>query len=475
MREESQTLPPPSLLCTRTMSGEHDGDIVDDLLVNNGRLHYSYISLAFGTLAKTLTSAGQSPCIGVVLPNLRADLGLTLTRITMLYMFATTCSALLLPFCGRLIQKTPIRHSVTIISIALAVACFFFSTVRSEPALFVALFCLRFFGQGNLFNVSIVFINNWWVELKGTAMGIAGACVSALMLGGMPVIMMRLVDRGGWRGCYKTLALVELIGAFIAACVWREGPEKYGALPDGKYGGNSSMKRKDSNLNTKAADADLKQPSLLSPTFLTFVLSDLLAALTGTAFYFLLQQIFVDAALPDSFLSFVYPTMALVGIVGRIVSGRLIDKLNHQTVFLWAMLLSALSLFMIPSINVATLFICAPAMGFSMSSASNIRGTVHAHYYGRSNLGKLQSVASSATVLGSALGPFPFGLCRDHTGSFDLAFYASGVASLLAAFAIFKFGANPNEEKIGDGPAYEMVKAEVDEDEEEEDSNNDEP
>ena len=48
---------------------------------------------------------------------------------------------------------------------------------------------LRFFGQGNMMNVSICEINYWWIERRGAVMGIAGAVVSSMMLGIIPIIM----------------------------------------------------------------------------------------------------------------------------------------------------------------------------------------------------------------------------------------------------------------------------------------------
>ena len=76
-----------------------------------------------------------------------------------------------------------------------------------------------------------------------------------------------------------------------------------------------------------------------------------------------------------------------------------------------------------------------------------------AAYFGRENLPRLQSFASSATVLGSALGPFPFGVIHDYYGRFDIAMYASSLLTLVAAFAVSKYGDNPSLET-----RYEMVK-----------------
>ena len=46
-------------------------------------------------------------------------------------------------------------------------------------------------------------------------------------------------------------------------------------------------------------------------------------------------------------------------------------------------------------------------------------------------------------VLGSALGPFPFGLCRDLTGSFTAAFDAGAALSLGCLVAVLRYGHAP--------------------------------
>ena len=251
--------------------------------------------------------------------------------------------------------------------------------------------------------------------------------------------MLRLIDTYGWRGCYRILSLVLFSGGVLAFATWRGPPEKYSMLPDAKWqkvGGKKEVPK----------DANLVAPSYSSPTFLCYVLSDLVIACTGTAFFFNLRQVVSDLGL-KTIESVVYPMMAITGIAGRILTGRMIDHLGHRPVFVGSLLANAVGLTAIPYSNTFTFFISAPLLGVAMAAAGNIRSTVHAAFYGRANLGKVQSAASSATVLGSAVGPFPWGLCRDLTGRFDGAFLIGGVVSLVAALAVHKYGRNPNNMK----------------------------
>ncbi|GMI21404.1 hypothetical protein TeGR_g3009 [Tetraparma gracilis] len=167
----------------------------------HARVHYSYSILLSATLAKICTAPGQSPGIGVVVPFLLADasLELTNTALTLIYLLATSLSALLLPFFGSLVSSRGVRLPAAGASLGLSLSCFLLAACASRPALFLAFFCLRFFGQGCLFTVAVTAINGWWVKKRGRAMGAAGAAVSAVMLGLLPLLLRRLIGDGGWR------------------------------------------------------------------------------------------------------------------------------------------------------------------------------------------------------------------------------------------------------------------------------------
>ena len=54
-----------------------------------------------------------------------------------------------------------------------------------------------------------------------------------------------------------------------------------------------------------------------------------------------------------------------------------------------------------------------------MHFVMNVASVVFANNFGRKYLGEIQGLADSLGVLGSALGPFPFGLVKNQTGSYN--------------------------------------------------------
>ena len=78
---------------------------------------------------------------------------------------------------GKVIDFFGVRIMICVISIGLGIACITISTVTNIPLLLLSFFLLRFFGQGSMIMVSKTAINYWWIEMRGTVMGIAGSVV----------------------------------------------------------------------------------------------------------------------------------------------------------------------------------------------------------------------------------------------------------------------------------------------------------
>lgn len=438
------------------------------------RIHYAYVVLAVATLGKVFSSPGQSPCIGVIIEDVRVDLGISRSLLTGLYFAATTASALLLPLGGRWIDRCGPRVMVGVFACGLGVACWAMSRVDQRVHLLFALFLLRFFGQGNMMNVSITEINYWWIARRGLVMGLAGSVVSATMLGIIPMIMMKLITSVGWRHTYVILGLASVcVMAPLGLLLFRGKPEHYGLLPD------AQVKVVDTTTNT--ATARMLSPSegttedattvrdkeeeanwttqeiYRSRAFYVFAISDLIIAGTGTAFWFHLRSTFEESGISEAVVSTLYPLIAVVSVVGRLYSGWLIDATSQKHVMSLGLFLQSLGLVLVPvmmmlprsttandsstwDIRTVLAYLVALLMGSSGSFCSNVRATVYADYYGRQHLGAVQSLASSLTVFGSALGPFPFGLARDVTGSFALPFSVASLFPFLAAVVVSLWG-----------------------------------
>ena len=78
-----------------------------------------------------------------------------------------------------------------------------------------------------------------------------------------------------------------------------------------------------------------------------------------------------------------------------------------------------------------------------------------ADFFGREHLGSISGVTTAILVLGSALGPFPFGACKDATGSFDGAIVGSVMLCFATAAVAIKWGdAPPSTPPLTGSPSW---------------------
>ena len=105
----------------------------------------------------------------------------------------------------------------------------------------------------------------------------------------------------------------------------------------------------------------------------------------------------------------------------------------------------ALVLFAHPVAMFASVILMAAANALM----SNTAGVAYAQFFGRTHLGSIAGLGNALVVLGSAVGPFPFGLIRDRTGSFG----GGACLPMLAAVMVMWKGRKPGQKpgRVGSG------------------------
>ena len=131
---------------------------------------------------------------------------------------------------------------------------------------------------------------------------------------------------------------------------------------------------------------------------------------------------------------------------GRILVGFLIDRVPSRICMMLGLLLQVVAFLLIPAIRSFSpvLYLVAFAQALSGSFMMTVTGVVYANYFGRKHLASIQSIGTALVVLGSALGPFPFGYCKDTFGSFIPAFLVSTIFPIFCCMAVYFRGHNPH-------------------------------
>ena len=435
--------------------------------------HYGYVVAGVATLAKVMTGPGQSPCIGVVIDDLIDALCLSRTTISTCYLAATCLSAACLPAMGRLIDRAGPRKMVFLIALGLGTACGLLASARSTATLLPAFFLLRFFGQGSMGLVAQTEINLWWVRRRGVLMSYGRAVMSLAIMSLFPVLMRGLADRYGWRAMYWQLGAAEvLLMAPLGLAFFRDAPEKYGMRPDAAaappaqlvaakpaaatVAGGAVIDGAPASDAVPASDAAPASDAVLevnwtkseatrTRAFWAIALGVATRSLVGTALWFHLHAVLLDGGLSsESQQAGMYAVLAVTSVLSTLASGCFIDRgMRPARLLGYSLLMTALSMLLMTRASRLSLLAVGAMQGLSQGLASTISAVTYANYFGRAELGAISGLANSLSVLGSALGPLPFGMVKDATGSFDRAFLAATALSLAAALGTFAFGAQP--------------------------------
>ncbi|QBP41861.1 MFS transporter [Paenisporosarcina antarctica] len=403
--------------------------------------YYGWYIVFIGSLGAFFSGPGQTYFISVFIDQYIRDFDWSRSQVSTIYSAATLVSAVCMFFMGRLIDKFGQRNMMVIVSIMLALACFFNSTVNNLIMLFFGILMLRLFGQGSMTLIPNTLIPQWFMTKRGRAlsyMAIGGFASSAIF----PPLNVWLVSAIGWENTWILWGVTILIVFTpLAYFLVRNTPEQVGLEPDGYITPIRSKAQENDPSFTKKVESDWTFKEAIRTKAFWFILSCVgIPALVNTAITFHLISIFNQNDLGAGVAALVLAGMALVGFPVTLVAGRLLDRVKVNIILAGIFVLEIVLLMMLQITNtifMAVLF--ALVWGISNGFERIALSYVWPSYFGRAALGSIQGLATSVMVFGSAIGPLPFGIAFDIFGGYkeiiwiSLIFPIIGIISSLLA------------------------------------------
>jgi MFS transporter, OFA family, oxalate/formate antiporter len=407
-------------------------------IVNKSPVYYGWVILAAGTLGLIMTSPGQTYVNSIFIDHFIRDLDISRSLVSTLYLFGTLTASLALPWVGRQVDQRGQRLMAVAISVAFGLACLYMGFIRNALMLLIGFTLLRMLGQGSLSLVSTNIINQWWVRRRGPLLGLSGVAMALLGVGAFPNVVNWLIPLLGWRMTYGVLGVVLLlVMAPVAWLFFRNRPEEYGLLPDGLR----SEPHPTGLTATPPATPLVEEhwtvrEAMRTPVFWVFLAGLASISMLGTGMQFHIVSIFADNGLTPAMAAASYVPIAVTSAALNLASGILVDRIRLRVMMALALLLQALSLWMVAFLGTAAL---ALAFGIVIGATTGLMRTVStvawAKYYGRRHLGSISGVTSTVLVAASALGPLPMGVARDWLGTYTTTLNVLAVIPLALAVA----------------------------------------
>lgn len=404
-------------------------------MVAGSPIYYGWFVVAAGTLGMMMTNPGQTNGVAVFLDHIIAELGLSRSAVSTLYLAGTLLGSLALPFAGRFIDRRGPRTAVILFASAFALACVWMGIAWEAVTLFVGFALIRALGQGALSLVSLHVIAIWFVRQRGIAIGLLGVG-TAISGAFFPLLIETMIGAFGWRASYMLLgALVATTILPVGALVFRDRPEAYGVHPDGAV-----AEPGDDEAPARGYEVDYTLPAARRTlTFWLFVTGLVFASALGTGMVFHHFSILGEGGVGrlDAARAFVW--FGVASAASNLSTGalfRIVPPRYLLSVMLLALSAGLVMAAFVPGPEVIVAY--GLLLGMRTGMFGSLQGNVFAYYFGRRHLGTIKGFATSAIIVGSAVGPLIMASGYDLLGSYTVTLVACALPpAALALVAPF--------------------------------------
>ena len=375
--------------------------------------------ILFGFIFTFFSSFGQSYFLGLFNSSIRDALSITHGQFGSIYASATLCSSLLLIWVGKKIDDVNIFKFALFVIILLSFACFFFSKVSSVFLLFIAIFLMRFSGQGMMSHTASTTISRYFTKTRGRALSISWFGLSSAEFI-MPVLMVYLLTIIDWQNLWLIFSITVLIILPIA----------------------SFLLIKNLNLDSReTSDENIKEVEIkqwnrreVIKDYRFYIISLNMLAMPWIFTGFAVFQSFVQTSkgwgpyvIAQSFMSY-----SILSVLTLFLSGFLIDKFTSRKLLIYMnipLLFSVVVLYFFDTPITAFLFL--GLVGISNGFANILGSSTWAELYGVKYLGSIKALTTALMVFATAFGTALFGLL------IDLGFTVGDIALISGFYILF--------------------------------------
>jgi predicted MFS family arabinose efflux permease len=357
--------------------------------------------ILFGFIFTFFSSFGQSYFLGLFNSSIREALSITHGQFGSIYASATLCSSLLLIWVGKKIDDVNIFKFAFFVIILLSFACFFFSRVTSIFLLFIAIFLMRFSGQGMMSHTASTTISRYFTKTRGRALSISWFGLSSAEFV-MPVLMVYLLTFIDWQNLWLIFSISVLI-----------------ILPTASF-----LLIKNLNLDSREAnDEAIKEVEIkqwkrreVIKDYRFYIISSNMLAMPWIFTGFAVFQSFVQTSkgwgpyvIAQSFMSY-----SVLSVLTLFLSGFLIDKFTSRKLLIYMNIPLLLSVIVLFSFDTpVTAFIFLGLVGISNGFANILGSSTWAELYGVKYLGSIKALTTALMVFATAFGTALFGYLID--------------------------------------------------------------
>ncbi|TYC65291.1 MFS transporter [Stappia sp. BW2] len=382
---------------------------------------YAWFRLAISILLSTLGGAGMWAVI-IVLPAVQTDFGVDRADASLPYtatMFGFAAGNYLL---GRFVDRYGIVLPVIGSAVSLAAGFVLAALAPDVWSFTLAQGVLIGLGTAATFGPLIADISHWFVKRRGFAVACA-ACGNYLAGVLWPSLIQWSLATSDWRQTYILIGVICLVAMVPLALLLRRPPP-------------------DRSQSTGTATARFgQQDTGLPPAVLQglLVVAGLACCVAMSMPQVHIVAYCVDLGYGVAPGADMIALMTGAGVVSRLTSGYIADKIGGVMTLLIGSVLQCAALFLfIPFNGLASLYLVSLIFGLSQGGIVPSYAVIVREYLPAHEAGQRVGLVIMSTILGMALGGWLSGWIYDLTGSYQAAFL-NGIAWNFLNMAVMIF------------------------------------
>jgi len=382
--------------------------------------------IVFGFIFTFFSSFGQSFFLGLFNSSIRNELSITHGQFGSIYASATLLSSFLLIWVGKKIDDINISRFALMVILLLSFSSFFFSKISSVSFLFIAIFLMRFSGQGMMSHTATTTISRYFTKSRGKALstGWFGLSSAEFIL---PVLIVYLLTIYDWRNIWMIISLTVII-----------------FLPLSSYFlvRKLNFESRETNDDEGSSGKNIKhwkRVEVIKDYRFYIICANMLAMpwiATGTFVYqsFILEsKNWGPFIIAQSFMAY-----SVLSVITLFISGFLIDKFTSRKLLIFMNIPLLLSVIVIIYFNhPLSAFLFLGLIGISNGFANVLGSSTWAEIYGVKYIGSIKALTTALMVFSTAFGTAFFGLLIDKNFSIEQIAIISAIYISISLVSLF--------------------------------------
>ena len=382
--------------------------------------------IIFGFIFTFFSSFGQSFFLGLFNSSIRNELSITHGQFGTIYASATLLSSFFLIWVGKKIDDINIFKFAFLVTLLLSFSCFFFSKISSIIILFIAIFLMRFSGQGMMSHTATTTISRYFSKSRGKALstGWFGLSSAEFIL---PVLIIYLLTIYNWKNIWLSISVLIIIFLPIVSYILLK---------------NLNLDSREITDDKNYKDENIKQwkrNEVLKDYRFYIIGANMLAMPWIATGVFVYQSFILESKnwgpyiIAQSFMAY-----SILSVITLFFSGFLIDKFTSRKILIYMnipLLLSALILIYFKSPISSFLFL--GLIGISNGFANVLGSSTWAEIYGVKHIGSIKALTTALMVFATAFGTALFGVLIDNGFSIEQIAIVSATYIFISLISLF--------------------------------------